>query len=37
MMGGGMPDMQRMQEQLAQNPEMMRNIMNSPMVSAHSI
>jgi len=32
MMGGGMPDMQRMQEQLAQNPEMMRNIMNSPMM-----
>jgi ubiquilin len=31
-MGGGMPNMQNMQEQLMRNPEMMQQILNSPMM-----
>ena len=33
----GMPDTQRMQQQFAQNPEMMQSIMNSPMVRSFSL
>merc|ERR1719440_2086898 len=31
---GGPPDMNRMQQQLMQNPEMMQSIMNSPMMQS---
>src|SRR5690606_23070889 len=31
-MGGGFPDVGRMQEQLMRNPEMMQSILNSPMM-----
>mmetsp|Transcript_20949 Transcript_20949/g.43725 ORF Transcript_20949/g.43725 Transcript_20949/m.43725 type:complete len:507 (+) Transcript_20949:24-1544(+) len=32
-LGGGMPDINSMQQQLQSNPEMMRSIMNSPMMN----